>query len=573
MIKVPYAISNFADIPTGGYFYADRTRYIGVLEELSGQYQVFLRPRRFGKSLFVRMLHCYYGIEHKEKFEQYFGKYHIGQHPTPLANRFLVLALEFSRIDTQTPETTYRDFLRNVVQSVKRFISAYPDFFTEEEWEEADKLQDPSAALIWIFNKAQHRAPDKKLLVLIDEYDHFANELLAFNFSHFLEIVGQNGWVRKFYETLKEATQQGIIGRMFITGVSPITLDSLTSGFNIAYNYTTEPSLNGMMGFVEEEVRELLLGVGIPAQRLEESMSDIRFWYDGYLFHPKGKRRVYNPNMVIYFASHYRDAGDFPDKILDDNIASDYTKVRNMFRLDGREDENLSVLNEVLENHSVTASLITRYDFAQDWTESHFVSLLFYLGVLTVEKRIGSRIVFRIPNFVINQLYFQYFYQVTLKRAQMSGRKVNAEDVVDRLSFHNDIQPLLDLTNNVLSNFNVEDRKYFNENHIKAIFFSFFYQVGYFNIYSELDVRKSLTQKGRLDLLLTCRQPFETKYQFAFELKFVGKDKSQSVKAAHAEARDQLAAYLQYDDMLKGVDNLKGYTVVFKEQVCSVEAL
>ena len=254
MIRIPYGISNFKQLSSENYFYIDRTPYLRKLEEYGERFLVFLRPRRFGKSLFVSTLHYYYGKEHKADLQATFGKYDIGQRPTPLANTYLVLAMQFSGIDTATPETTFQDFLVNVQQSVLNFMAAYSEFFNEEDVREVKQSTSPQNLLKDLFGKVGRQAKGQKVYVLIDEYDHFANELLAFHFDRFQESVGKNGWVRKFYETLKEGTYTGVVDRIFITGVSPITLDSLTSGFNMAANLTTEPALNEMMGFTETEV-------------------------------------------------------------------------------------------------------------------------------------------------------------------------------------------------------------------------------------------------------------------------------------------------------------------------------
>jgi hypothetical protein len=573
MFKIPYGISYFPTMSTEGYYYVDRTRYIEQLEEGGEKYLFFLRPRRFGKSLFVSMLHHYYGQEHKGRFQEIFGKYYIGQHPTPRANTYLVLQMQFSGVDTSSPEATFHDFLHNVKKAALNFLSSYPGYFDRENEQEIKASEAPNNLLSSLLGMVQRQAPGQKVYVLIDEYDHFANELIAFSFERFMGTVGRNGFVRKFYEILKEGTHSGVVDRIFITGVSPITLDSLTSGFNIAANLTLEPSFNEMMGFTENEVATLLASMQTPDDTPVELSNNLRLWYNGYLFHRDGKERMYNPDMILYFAKQFDRNRQYPEDLLDENIASDYSKIRSMFRVKDKEQENLAVLTEILETGSVSATLVRKFSFEDEWTPRHFVSLLFYLGILTIKEAGASALVFQIPNYIIRQLYFGYFNQVILEKAKLSPAKVQIEDKLEALAQHNDIEPLLRLTENILSQLAREDRAHFSEQHVKTIFASLFYQVGYFNIFSELEVRKSPTDKGRLDLLLTRRPPFSPKYQFAFELKYLPKSQKSRLAAAKKEAVEQLEAYLAHDDGLQKLDSLKAYVVVFLAEKGTVAAL
>ena len=233
MIKITYGQSDFKALIEKGFFYQDRTQFIETLENWQSQFPVFLRPRRFGKSLFIMMLHHYYGLEHKEIFQNLFGNLYIGQHPTAEANSYMVLSFDFSGIDTATHKSTYDGFLANVLDGVIAFMNAYQDFFTEEQRQVINSKESPEAVIQSLFRAIQSNKIAHKIYLLIDEYDHFANELLSFDITRFKSNVMSNGFVRKFYETVKKATRDGVIGRLFITGVSPITMDSLTSGFNI----------------------------------------------------------------------------------------------------------------------------------------------------------------------------------------------------------------------------------------------------------------------------------------------------------------------------------------------------
>ncbi|MFN0203257.1 MAG: AAA family ATPase, partial [Bacteroidia bacterium] len=209
MRKLPYGISNFAELPKGNYFFADKTPYLHKLEGLGEKYIFFMRPRRFGKSLWISILQYYYGTQYKERFKELFGEYYVGKNPTENANNYLVLRFDFSGIDTSTAENTYQGFLWKVNTGIFDFIATYAQYFEEEEKKAILAATHPERAISALFEviKAKNTLP---IYLLIDEYDHFANELLALNLAHFRNIVGRNGWVRKFYETIKTATGEGI---------------------------------------------------------------------------------------------------------------------------------------------------------------------------------------------------------------------------------------------------------------------------------------------------------------------------------------------------------------------------
>ncbi|MCS7036338.1 MAG: AAA family ATPase, partial [Saprospiraceae bacterium] len=323
--RFPYGVSNFEKLIEGEYVYVDRTQYIELLENLSAPYQFFLRPRRFGKSLFLSVLEYYYAQEHRAKFERLFSGLYIGQHPTPLVGKYLVLKFDFSGIETADIGKIYYSFLSAVQDAVESVLIRYPHLFAKEKREEIRAIQTPAETINRLLTFLEDH-PQERLLVLIDEYDHFTNELIAFHFDNFQEIVSRNGFVRKFYEALKKGTQRGVIDRMFITGVSPITLDSLTSGFNIGSNLSLDLELHDLMGFREEEVAQLLRHAGVPEEELPQVLGDVRTWYNGYRFHRQAPHRLYNPDMVLYFAEEYARYRRYPERLLDINVSSDYGK-------------------------------------------------------------------------------------------------------------------------------------------------------------------------------------------------------------------------------------------------------
>ncbi|HOK41368.1 MAG TPA: AAA family ATPase, partial [bacterium] len=327
-IKLPYGISNFEQLVENGYVYIDRTNYIELLENLTDRFILFIRPRRFGKSLFVSVLDYYYNIKYKDKFEKLFSKYYIGKNPTPLKNSYLVLRFNFSGINTETKESTYNGFLDKVKVSVKSFLNMYENILkiNHEDKNQILENKTPESIIDNLFELVKTKT-EKKIYILIDEYDHFANELISFNLTDFYKIVTQNGFVRKFYETIKIGTKS-VVDRIFITGVTPITLDSLTSGFNIKKNLSTDIRLNSMLGFKHEEVYNLIKDVisECPELNADEIFNEMIDNYDGYLFHKNAKDRIFNSDMVLYYLSEIINCKK-PRKLLDSNIASDYNKI------------------------------------------------------------------------------------------------------------------------------------------------------------------------------------------------------------------------------------------------------
>lgn len=254
--KIPYGFSNYKEIRTGNYIYVDKTEYIEALEGMNSRYLIFLRPRRFGKSLFVSMLHYYYDRNSAAEFQQLFGGTYIGEHRTALANQYYVLRFEFSGLDGSSEEHLQKAFYAKVHAAIRNFIKYYGEDLQIMENDTAD-----SAMLLNDF-LSDFYSEGKKLYILIDEYDHFSTNIVE-NPEFFHSVTGRDGFVRRFYEVLKAHTGTGCVDRMFITGVTSMTLDSLTSGFNIAKNISMNPRVNAMAGFTEAETRKVLGELGI----------------------------------------------------------------------------------------------------------------------------------------------------------------------------------------------------------------------------------------------------------------------------------------------------------------------
>jgi hypothetical protein len=518
MRKLPYGISNFAEIPKRDYFFADKTPFLAKLEDLGEKYIFFLRPRRFGKSLWISLLQHYYGVQYKERFQELFGKYYIGKNPTENANNYLVLTFDFSGIDTSTADKTYQGFLQKVFYGIDSFLEDYKAFFTKEEAEKIVCKTSPESmigTMFYTLKKASNRLP---IYLLIDEYDHFANELLALNLTHFRDIVGKNGWVRKFYETIKTATREGIVERMFVTGVSPATLDSMTSGFNIAMNLTRNAQFHEMFGFNEAEMHSLLQNINVPEKEMPFTKEQMKVWYNGFKVAKEAKTHVYNPDMLLFFGCEYLSNGGFPSDMLDDNIATDYGKIRSIFQIENKEASRFQVLKDLVEKGEINAKIVSRFNFEMEFGQQEFISLLFYMGMLSIKEANFNAEILQMPNYVIKTLYYEYFYQLLREENLSNVPAYKVSEVVRDLARHNDVAPFAELINEILSEHSTRDKANFSEKHLKTLFITLFYISNIYIVDSEPETRQKY-----MDVLLIGRKQFNIPHDFLFELKYIKK--------------------------------------------------
>ncbi|HRJ54098.1 MAG TPA: AAA family ATPase [Candidatus Thiothrix moscowensis] len=536
-MKIPYGESNFKKVITGGYVYIDKTAYIAQLET-AGSYHFLLRPRRFGKSLFVSMLWHYYDMAHQHEFEALFGKLHIGQCPTPLKNSYQVLLMDFSGIATATPERVYDGFAASVNTSLGDFLHRYgyaPEVFARISGKAAPEEK------IRIFFEAVKMA-GQKILLLIDEYDHFANTLLAEDLSLFQSIMGKGGFVRSFYEVLKSATMTGVLDRLFVTGVTPLMLDSLTSGFNIAKNLSIHVGFNAAMGFTHEETHSLIDPVAVQCGlNTEAVMTDVTDWYNGYRFHPEAAETVFNSDMVLYFVMEFnRQHCTYPKRMLDENIASDYRKIMALFQI-GDRDANYQVLDDLINNGDVLAVQQRKFELDKHFDRNDFISLLAYMGFVTISGETMTQTRFAIPNHVIRELYFQYFKVELEQRNQLKLSNQTLPVAIETLALQGDLQPLAVEMQQVLAGLSNRDLIKLDEKHIKTLLLTLLYQFPIYFIHSEREMDKKYP-----DVLLLERSPFAVKHQHLIELKYAKKgDGAAGWEAKKQEGIAQVQGYLQ----------------------------
>ncbi|MGD9556339.1 MAG: AAA family ATPase [Mangrovibacterium sp.] len=410
MIKrLPYGNSNFGRVIEENYCYIDKTRFIELLENETNSYQFFIRPRKFGKSLFFSTLLHYYDLNRAGDFKKLFGGLYIGKNPTPRKNSYMVMRFNFSGINTTSEDGFKVSFSQKVQDAVLLFIESYSDIVTNAI-ELTQKINEEKRGINAL--EIAYRAAElagTKIYVLIDEYDHFANDLIAMGNQlgddAYRRMTRANGLVRDFYETLKIGTSD-VVDRIFITGISPVMLDDLTSGFNIAVNLTPELQYNEMMGFTREEVNTMMAATGVNPAYINVDMDR---YYNGYLFHKDGENRLYNPSMVLYFFNRILKDGKAPENMIDDNLKTDYGRLQRL----AQNEENRGRLLEIAKENGIVSDIISKFSIDRLEDTEYFVSLLFYMGLLTIDKFEMGSIHLKIPNYSIRTIYWEYIVRLT----------------------------------------------------------------------------------------------------------------------------------------------------------------
>ncbi|MDU9050204.1 MAG: AAA family ATPase [Candidatus Electrothrix sp. Rat3] len=559
-MKIPYGESDFKKIRRGKYLYIDKTAYIQQLEE-QGSFNILLRPRRFGKSLFLSTLLYYYDTNQKGHFETLFSNLHIGDNPTTLKNSYQVLFMEFSGIADTDAKAVEQEFRIEVQKRLCDFLRRYG--YPAESLQQVKAAPSAASSMKIFF----YWTVDANIYLMIDEYDHFANSILGTSLERFREIVGRGGFMRSFYETVKTATMEGIVDRFFITGVTSITLDSMTSGFNIGENITHHRLFNQVLGFTEEETENIVepLARNCSLDRIA-LMNDLKQWYNGYLFSDERTERVYNADMVLYFAKNFnRETCAYPKAMLDDNIASDYKKIMQLFGI-GDRTANFTTLEKLLTNGEIIGLHSRKLSADKKFEQNDFIALLLYMGFITITGTLLNRLRYGIPNYVIQKLYYDYFKEEIEQRAQISIPKDEIENAVAELALHNSISPLTEEIGKVLALFSNRDFMNMDEKHIKAVILTLLYQSEAYFIRSEPEVNNRYP-----DILLLERSPFELPNQFLFELKFCKKkDGKKGWEQKREEGVRQVQGYLELEDV-RCLDKLRAYLLL--TDGCEIEAI
>ena len=558
-LKMPYGISNYEELVTENYYYVDKTKYIEKLEELPEKRIMFLRPRKFGKTLFTSVLENYYDKNKIDSFEKLYGNTYIGKNTTKLKNSYCILRFNFSGIDTSTEEAIIRGFKKEVASSIEVFINRYNLEFHVNKEDEAENILDN------LFKSFYIQKPQDKIYVIIDEYDHFANELLGFNPEQFRGLVSKNGKVRKWYEILKKGTET-VVDRIFITGVAPITLDSLTSGFNIGTDITQDEEFNEMIGFTEEELKEILKNQEISLKEQEKIISIMKENYDGYKFCLKAKNQIYNSNMCLYFLSRYIRLGEIPDKLIDTNIASDYSKIGKMLDL-CKGENRLEILRKTVQGEPIVNTIIEKFNPAIEFTENDMISMLYYLGYLTISGEDLGKPELTIPNKVMKEIYANYFMQIMEEEANFKIDNTTNNEILREIAKEGKIDKMVETLKIYLNNLSNRDLIKFDEKYIKLIFYCIAMNIKAYSTKSEMEVNRNYP-----DILLVPRDSSKGYKAVMVEFKYIKKGEVAKLEDKQKEAREQIERYSSFED-IKDIQGLRKYTIVVAKNDIYVEEI
>ncbi len=418
---LPYGISDFGRIRRENYYLVDKSSFITKLEE-TASFLFLIRPRRFGKSLFLSMLRYYYDIAEKDNFQELFKGLWIAEHPTWNQGRFQVMHIDFSQIGGTIDELT-ENFDGYMRMKFTNFARKYAAYYPKDYLDELNKYSSASDIMNYVHDAAKNQKCS--LYLIVDEYDNFTNTVLnekGENIYH--AMTHASGFYRDVFKKFK-----GNYDRILMMGVSPVTLDDLTSGYNIATSITMDARFNQMLGFSETEVREMIRyyqEAGVLQADEEQLITEMKPWYDGYCF---AKRSIYtdpkmfNCDMVTYYLNSFIQNGRAPEEMIDRNTSMDYAKLNNLIRLDQLDGNRKGVLLEIAEKGFITGNVANSFPAAQLTDPEMFKSLLFYYGMLTFTDDYGIEQELGIPNNNVRKQYYEFLlreYQ-NLRPVDLSG--------------------------------------------------------------------------------------------------------------------------------------------------------
>ena len=537
--QLPYEVADFESVMTRHLYYVDKTMYLDEIERQPDTL-IFIRPRRFGKSLFISMMRAYYDKSKAKEFDDLFGSLWIGSHPTPLRNHYQVLYLDFSKIlgNIDVLEEKFDQYLRRQLDDfVRRYTDDYPDYFIKDFFEStsgADKL-------IMISIQADRlRIP---MYLIIDEYDNFTNVVLS---EHGEEIYHNVTHVSGFYrEVFKKF--KGMFERIFLTGVSPVTLDDLTSGFNIGWNVSMAPELEKMLGFSTEDVLEMFRYYKevemLPADcDIEAMITEMKPWYENYCFAKEcldSDVRVFNCDMVLYYLRNYVSYKRSPEIMLDPNTKTDYKKLNMLIQLDKLDGNRKGVMMDIIEKGEIAATLVPSFSANEMTDPETFPSLLFYYGMLTIKGMRGSRLILGIPNNNVRKQYYNYILNELSKHRAVNISKLR--DYFDLMSFDGQwregFQYMADCYKQLSS---VRD-SIEGERNIQGFFLAYLSLNDYYITAPEVELNH-----GYCDFfLLPNMTHYQANHSYILELKYIPKSdyKEEKAEKQWVEAVEQINGY------------------------------
>ncbi len=555
MKRIPYGVIDYKSLVEEDYIYVDKTMYLSELEN-ERKTLVYLKPGRFGKSLFTSMLRYYYDVNSESDFETLFKGTYVYDNPTPNKNNYYVLKFDFSGLTTanMTEDEMKDSFNKKVLDGINEFLGYGFDIKIDETTKE------PNILLLSLLTDLRRLNKEGKLehkvYILVDEYDNFTNGILDGDASLFKNVVNHNGFVKSFYAVIKEYVGLGVVDRFFATGICPITLNSMTTGFNIATDISTRPEYNSMVGLTHEEVKWLFKELNLSKEEQDKVFNLMISQYDGYRFSENTDERIFNATLVMYFLSEYIRDKQIPKKLYDNNIVVNYGKIDNLLRLQDNKFYK-EIISDILDNGEITGILKTQFNLAEDFVRDDIISLLYYFGYLTIKTSdITGQIIFKIPNLVMKETYGNYFIKLIRdENVEIDTTIIN--EGLREILLSGRIDKLTNYIENILES--LDNRMFikFDERYIQELYFALLANNPVVSVYTEYPC-----SNGYIDIYMKGKRE-KIKYEIMIELKYIKKSDYNDIllESKKEEAKKQIEEYSKDDRIDK--ENLKKYIVIF----------
>jgi len=551
MKKIPYGISDFKLLKTENYFFIDKTDYIPKIENHTSRYLMFLRPRRFGKSLLIAMLEAYYDIYFKDEFEAIFKDTYILENRTKEASSYMVLGFDFSAVDIYDVNESFKHLLELKIRGFSYRYNLNIEF----------KADNPISMLndIFDYTKKHHL----NLYVQIDEYDNFANRLFLNSRDDYLNIVTKKtAPFKQFFTTLKAGASgnNAPIKRMFITGVTPMTMYDVTSGFNIGDNISLHPNFYNLVGINDKELDETLNHFEIK-DKVDKKM--LQEWYNHYVFSEDNKEPIYNTDMILYFIKQFMIRYKLPREMIDINVRSDYSKLKSIIYTDKKLNGNFKTLQTLIGGENISISnLVQDFSALNLHKEDNFKSFMFYLGLITIIDR-RLKLNLKIPNETVKRIDIDFLTNALELEKVFEINTSKLSDLLAEFALHGDLEVFRYLAKMIKENTGIRDYIY-NEQTVKSMYLAYLSLTPYYVIKSENELNK-----GFSDILL---KPFNPYVEFVglLEFKYIKRTKKAPSKTQIdtlvQDAKEQLDEYERdslIQNYIKDGLKLKKIVIVF----------
>ncbi len=599
MKKIPYNISDYRELITEDYYYVDKTMYLQDLEQADKKL-IYLRPRRFGKTLFTSMMYYYYDVKSKNLFDTLFKDTYVYKNPTPYKNSYYVLRFDFSGInkyDLHGNSNLMSEFNQCIYDGISEFCEHYDLHYTIDkslspaaifkdfmrfyrssqmkETGETLELDDDNGEDIKEYTDVPKKLnPNYKMYIIIDEYDNVTNSILGGDASVFRETLGSDGFIKPFYASIKRRIGT-LIDRVFVTGVCSVSVDAMTSGFNIATNISNDSEFNAMIGLTKKEVETLIKDMPKGTYNIMESN------YDGYAFYKPlldeetkiylPLEHVFNSNSVMYYLSNYCRLNRPPEELMDKNIISSYKQIKDVIMIKN----NLyykEVLDTIFTNRKISGELNSNFDLSGEITRDDVISMLYYFGYLTIDgyNEIMGETIFKIPNKGIEKIYNEYYLAI-LSEYNIDLAKGALGLTINEIAYDGKIELFSKYISEAIQNASNDIYIGFNERSLQLMYYSALSQYDVFNTYLEYPLGDK-----KVDIMLF-RNSRVVNYDIMIELKYIKKSEKNIDRLVDEKKNDGIRQLHEYGNIID-IDKtkLKKYIIIFVgsslkvlEEVCS----